>query len=211
MAVIKAMTQRMRQVYTHALGELEAVKSLVIGVTSAVRQEGRTLGALGLALSIAQDLEKRVVLVELDLDNPILARELGIAASPGLGDVLSGEASLATAIRSNASGSFATLPAGNITGSATRLLRSSALRTLVQSLRNSFDVTILDLPPALDNPDVVSVSNLADGVLLIVRGGATPAPLVQQTVRTFAAGKVRGIVLNGHHSKIPHWIRRLFP
>lgn len=197
-----------RDMYTRALPELESGKHLVIGVTSAVRGEGRTTTALGLTLAIARDLEASVLLAELDFGHPSLARSLGLPERPGLVDVLSGAQPVQNAIYRLPPGGIDLLPVGSSPQLASRLLRSSALRQLLETARLAYGVTVLDLPPALSSSDVVPLSNLTDGVLLTVRAGVTPARLVEQAIARFAAGKVRGVILNGSRSRIPRWIRR---
>ena len=196
------------EVYTEAWPDLQAATPLVVGVTSALRGEGRSTTALGTALAIARDMDVNVLLLELDLERPSLARALGVREGPGLVDILGGRAQLGEALHELPCGVHL-LPAGTEPEASSRLLRSSGLRQLLDTARQVYDVTVLDLPPALANSDVVPLSNLIDGLLLTVRAGATPARLVDQAVARFAPGKVRGIVLNGQRSKIPSWLRQL--
>lgn len=199
-----------REMYTAALPELESRTQIVVGVTSAVRGEGRTTTALGLALAIARDLEGRVLLIELDLEQPTLTGELQLQEGPGLVDTLIDNVPIDDAMRHLDLYSVDILPAGRPAAAVSRLLRSAPLRELIAAARQSYRVVVLDLPPALVSSDVGPLSSLTDGVLMVVRAGVTPARLVEQATARFAEDKVRGVILTGQRSKIPNWLRRLF-
>jgi len=199
-----------REIYTTQLADLETGESYVIGVTSAVRGEGRTTTALGLALAIARDLGLRVLLVELDLQHPVLAQELQVTGVPGLADAANAPELIGSAVRHLEACGVDVLPAGRAPVAISRLLRSATLRDLIATARTVYHVIVLDMPPALSNSDVVPLSGLTDGVLMVVRSGVTPARLVEQATARFPAGMVKGIILSGQHSKIPNWLRRLF-
>ena len=196
-----------RDIYTQALPELETGKPVVLGVTSAIRGEGRTSTALGLSLAIAQDLDVQVLLVELDVEHATLADELKVPLRPGLVDVLAGRTDLFTALYRLPCGPIDLLPAGSRPRSASRALRSDALRDLLAKASAAYPVTVLDLPPALSSSDIVPLSEYTDAMLVTARAGVTPARLVNQAVERCAPGKVRGVVLNGQRSRIPAWAR----
>lgn len=199
-----------RDMYTRALPELEGGASIVVGVTSAVRGEGRTTTALALALTMARDLDVHVLLVELDMECPSLAREMQLPESPGLAEVLTDDVWIGSAVRHLEAGGIDLLPAGGQPDAASRLLRSSAMKGLLAAMRESYQVVVLDLPPALSSSDIVPLSGLADTLLLVVRAGVTPARLALLATERFAEGKVRGVIVSGQRSKIPNWLRRLF-
>lgn len=195
-----------RDIYTQTLPELNDGKHVVVGVTSAIRGDGRTTMALGLALAIARDLDLSVLLTELDLERPALARVLDVPETPGLVDLLTGEADLRAALHRLPSGVFDLLPAGGRPRSASRVLRSSGLHDLIRQAGRAYAVTILDLPPALSS-DVVPLTDLTDAVLVTARAGVTPVRLVDRAVSQCRPDRLRGVVLNGKRSRIPRWLR----
>lgn len=199
-----------REMYTTGFPELDAGKPFTVGITSAVRGEGRTTTALGFALAVARDIDARVLLIELDLERPTLARELQLPLSPGLVDVLSHDASVEAVIRRLDPCGVDVLPAGTSPKAVSRLLRSAELRSLLALAQDIYQVVVLDLPPALTSSDVVPLSGLTDALLMVVRAGATPIRLVEQARDRFGDGKVRGVILTAQQSKIPNWLRRLF-
>jgi Mrp family chromosome partitioning ATPase len=210
LAVLPRLDRSYRALYTDALPDLDGPAPLVVGVSSAIRGEGRTTTALGLAMAVARDLERRVLLVELDLERPQLAGLLQSPPRPGVVEVLAGEVTLREAIQYLPAADLYLLPAGGPPPSVARVLRSGAFRELVQAVRSAYDLTVLDLPPTLASSEVGPISAHLDAVLLAVRAGVTPRRLVKQATEKFGEGKVRGLVLNGQESKIPRWLRKFF-
>lgn len=209
-AVLPHLERSYRALYTEALPDLDGPTPLVVGVGSAIRGEGRTTTALGLAMAVARDLERRVLLVELDLERPALAELLATVPRPGVVEVLAGEVTLREAIQYLPAADLYVLPAGGPPPSVARVLRSGAFRELVQAVRSAYDLTVVDMPPVLASSEVAPVSTLLDAVLLAVRAGVTPRRLVKQATEKLGEGKVRGLVLNGRQTKIPHWLRKFF-
>jgi capsular exopolysaccharide synthesis family protein len=162
-----------------------------VAVTSAGRREGRTTTAANLALTAAQE-GRSTILVEADLRRPVLGRLLGLAPRPGVADVLCGTAELGQALVRL--GPLAVLLAGEAADPGA-LLRGPAAAALVDQLRGSCELLILDAPPAVAFADGDRLSGDADGVLLVVRAGETPRQVVRLALESLGDRAV-GIVLN---------------
>src|SRR5215212_8309131 len=117
----------------------------VVAVTSSARGEGRTTIAANLALTAARE-GREVALVECDVRRPSLAAMLGLAPRAGLAEVVQGSAELPQALCR--SGSLAVLAAGDARDPGA-ILRSARLATVIEQLRGSFPLVLLDVPPAL--------------------------------------------------------------
>jgi capsular exopolysaccharide synthesis family protein len=182
----------------------------VLAVCSALAGEGKTTVGVGLAVTIAQDFpDRRVLLVETDLRRPVLAEDFGIDSSPGLLDCLVNREPLLSACRPTFLENLHILPAGESGSIPGRPLRSSHMAAIVDTMRQSYDVVILDLPAILANSDAILLTDLADGVICVVRAGITPMGLLNRAVEHIEPGKMRGLVINGSDSAIPGWLRRL--
>jgi capsular exopolysaccharide synthesis family protein len=163
----------------------------VIAVTSAARGEGRSATALNLALT-AVDAGRNVALVECDLRRPSVAAALGLAPRAGLGEVLTGRAELAEALVRT--GRLSVLCAGEAHDPAAAL-GSLRLGSMMDALRASHDLVVLDAPPALAFSDAERLAAAADGVLMVVRAQKTPRAVVRLALESLG-DKVAGIVLN---------------
>jgi capsular exopolysaccharide synthesis family protein len=184
--------------------------SEVLMVSSALAGEGKTTVSLGLALTVAQDYpERRVVLVETDVQHPSLANDFAVEPSPGLVDCILGEEPMESAFRPSFLDNLHLVPVGGPPRGPGRALRSSRMAALIDALRQTYDLVILDSPALLVNSDSVMLSDLADGAILVVRAGVTPAATVAKAIEQIDESKLRGVVLNGSKSSIPGWLRRL--
>ncbi len=182
----------------------------VLAICSAIAGEGKTSVAVGLAVSIAQDFpERRVLLVETDLQRPVLAEDFGIDMNPGLVDCFVTEAPLLSVCRPTFLENLHILPAGASANLPGRPLRSGRMASIVDAMRQNYEVVILDLPPILSNSDAILLTDLADGVICVVRAGVTPIAIVNRAVEQIEQSKLRGVVLNGTASAVPSWLRRL--
>ena len=171
-----------------------AMRSII--VTSPNKGDGKSLTAANLALTMAQEFQQRVLLVDADLRRPSIHRLFGISDVPGLADVLMGGATLDDAIVSIPHHHLAVLPSGVLPSHPAELLGSAAMRRAVDTLRSRYDRIIIDMPPVEPLADVPIALGMADGLLMIVRAGVTPKPAIERALSGLDAGKVLGLVLN---------------
>jgi Mrp family chromosome partitioning ATPase len=179
-------------------------------LTSTCLSEGKTTVGLGLASAIAQDFpDLRVALVEADFERPALARLLGFPELPGLLEcIMAGELSNSVIQRTPLE-NLSVVVAGGRVENPTRWLSSKRLAPVLEALRATHDVVILDAPVVVANAGAQALVNAADGVLFVVRADATPKARVAQALTHVDPGKLRGVVMNRAHSVIPGWARRL--
>jgi capsular exopolysaccharide synthesis family protein len=165
-------------------------------VTSPNKGDGKSLTAANLALTMAQEFQQRVLLVDGDLRRPTVARLFGLADVPGLSDVLMGAMDLDDAIVALPQHHLNVLPAGAIPSHPAELLGSTAMRRLLETLRTRFDRILIDMPPVAPLADVSIASGMVDGLLMIVRAGVTPKPAIERALSGLDPAKVLGLVLN---------------
>ena len=171
-----------------------AYRALII--TSPNKGDGKTLTAANLALTMAQEFQQRVLLIDADLRRPSIHRLLGIGEAPGLSDVLMGGTTFDDALVEIADHHLIVLPSGNGAVHPAELLGSARMRRVLDTVRTRFDRVILDMPPVSPLADVSIVSGMADGILMIVRAGVTPKPAIERALSGLERSKVLGLVLN---------------
>lgn len=181
-----------------------SVRAIVI--TSPNKGDGKSLTAANLALTMSQEFQQRVLLVDGDLRRPAVHRLFGVSEGPGLSDVLTGRATLDDAIVSLADQELSLLPAGTLPNHPAELLGSAAMRRLLDTLRTRYDRVIIDMPPVAPLADLHIVAPMADGVLMIVRAGVTPKPAIERALAGLDKSRVLGLVLNetGGHASDRH-------
>jgi protein-tyrosine kinase len=168
----------------------------VILVTSPGRREGKTLTAANLALTMAQDFQRRICLVDANLRHSRLHKLFGLADGPGLADVLTGRSTLPDALTRLEDQQITLLPAGRAAAHPAELLGSPAMRDVIDALRSEFDRVIIDAPAAGPLADLGIITPLADRVVLVVRAGLTTKPAIHDAVASIGQARLLGIVLN---------------
>ena len=175
----------------------------VIGVTSSVHGEGKSLTIINLAYSIAES-GRKVILVECDLRLPTLRKKLGLPKTTGLSNLLAGiNSEKATLHKDVLIKGFDVVQAGDIPPNPSELLGSVAFTNLVDNLAESYDVVLLDLPPIGEVSDALVVSKATDGLVIVVRNDYTISSDLDYTLRQceLVGAKVVGFVYNGSASK----------
>ena len=170
-----------------------ALRTIII--TSPNKGDGKSLTAANLALTMAQEYQQRICVVDADLRNPQIHRLFGLPAAPGLADVLAGRASLEEALVTVADHHITVLPAGNAAHPA-ELLGTVTMRRMLDTLRSQFDRIVIDAPSAAPLADVGILTPLVDSVLLVVRAGVTSKPAIQDAINSIDQAKLLGVVLN---------------
>ena len=142
--------------------------SKVLLVSSAIPGEGKTTVSLNLALSLAGK-GKRTLLVDCDLRNPSVAKNLGMENNRGLVDIIRGNGKADKVVHQINDSMLYILPAGGPAEDAAELLAQKACRTFLERARNQFDYIILDTPPASLLVDASEIATAADAALLVIR------------------------------------------
>jgi Mrp family chromosome partitioning ATPase len=148
-----------------------------------------------------------VLLVDANLRNPSIHSLFGLPDSLGLAGCLRGECHLLEAI--GTVGPLRVLPAGR-DENPERLLQRAAAKDLVEQLRDTCDLVLIDLPPLTPRSDGATLCDWSDGTILVVRANATRASTVLTAVRELDRSKVLGVVLNQERQDLPRWLERLF-
>jgi len=164
-------------------------------VTSPGAGDGKTTTSANLALTMAQDFNHTVVLVEADLRRPTLAGLCGVSPDRGLVDVLVGGAPLEDVLVQLPEQNLFVLPAGPTTSRATELLGSSMMNRLIDTLRSRFNRIVVDSPP-VTLADTHVLARLADTVLIVVRAGVTSRPALEHALEGVERERIAGLVLN---------------
>ena len=171
----------------------------IIGVTSAMRGEGKSTTAINMAYSMAQT-GQRVLLLEADLRLPNIAKRLHIASKPGISNLLAGQCKGSEVLQ--ASGlmeNLAVIVAGDTPPNPAELLSSKQMKIVVNSLAKSFDMIVVDLPPVNVVSDALIVSKMISGMVVVVRQDFCDRASLAEVVRKlrFAETKILGFVMTG--------------
>ena len=178
-----------------ALGE----RPNVIAVTSSVAGEGKTFTSLNLAISIAMELDRTVLLVDADLANPGLSRLLGAQDLPGLTErLLDDKVSLKDLLLRTDVPKLTLLPAGRRHRRSTELLASNTMKGLLDEVATRYPdrVVLFDSPPLLATSEASVLAEQAGQVCLVVESTTTPQFLVKEALGLLRHQDRVSLVLN---------------
>jgi capsular exopolysaccharide synthesis family protein len=174
--------------------ETTTIRTLL--VTSPGPGDGKSMTVANLALTMAQEFQRRVVLVDADFRGSSIHSLFGLPGTPGLAELLAGEATLDDVMVQLPDYRLTIIPAGNTPQFPTELLSSSLMRRVVDTLRSRFDKVLFDMPAVTPLADVATFAPMADGVVMVVRAGVTLRPALNDALNVFDEEKVLGLVLN---------------
>jgi Mrp family chromosome partitioning ATPase len=191
------------------LGEERPLRAL--GLVSAIPREGTSAIALGLALALAQEQDRRVLLVETTLRAPALERRLGLAEEPGLGEWLASGGDRPVPLRRLEPWGVSILTAGAGVSQSAVLLGSPPMAGLLASARQLFDFVLLDCPPLEAMADSAILQDVLDGFLLVVRARHAPRDAIRRSLSRLKPGAVLGVVFNDRTENRLRWLEHRRP
>ncbi len=172
-------------------------KSTVAVVTSALVGEGKTSTAINLSYVLAQELDKRTLLIDCDLKRPMVHAYTDTPQGPGLVDYLFGEQPLDMCIHKMDGVPLWILPSGLSRKGVVELSKIKQLSKVLETLRHRFDYILIDTPPVFPLADLNVLSGMADRLLLVIRAGRTGRDVVGEAYRALGTRCPANIVLTG--------------
>ena len=175
--------------------------SRIIGLSSALSGEGKSLTAVNLAYTLSQ-LDKKVLLVDCDMRRPTLAEKTGVLKYPGLSNYLTRQCSLDDVVQvcnlKDGEQVFHVIAAGQNPPNPVELLSSARMKKALAELRRVYDYVILDLPPVGEVSDALAITKETDGILLVVRQNYCDRNVLADAARQFEFinAKTLGVVFN---------------
>lgn len=181
-------------------------------LSSAEAKEGKTVTAIGLALTTALlKPNKRILLVDLDLRHSMMQRLLKLDKTIGMREVIAGRSRIEEVVDNKVLKNLAVITAGKEAIDFPEALQSSELVDFLKNVKLQYDFAFYDSPPAKNYVDVLLLSSVMDGVVMIIRPKISRAEEVVSAKDDIhrANGKVIGAVMNDFYNPIPSFLARL--
>jgi protein-tyrosine kinase len=189
-----------------------------LAITSPGEQEGKTLTAINLAISLALEVNYTVLLVDADLRHPSIHDYFGLRPERGLSDYLTGDVPLQDIlIHPEGIGHCIILPGGKPLQNSSELLNSPKMVQLVDELKSRYPsrIVVFDLPPLLTAADTLAFSPYVDAALLVIEEGKTRVQDLERALELLKGTNLLGTVLNKSNAisssikKRTGWLGRL--
>jgi len=169
-----------------------------LAVTSSVSDEGKSITAVNLAVSLSQDYDRAVILIDADLRRPSLHTYLNRTPGKGLSDCLAGGIDPDAALMSIGSNKLSFMPAGRKIDDPVEFFSSHKMQAFMQDLKARYAdrYIIVDTPPVLLFAETKKISAFADGTILVVREGQATLENITEAIDILKGSNVMGIVYN---------------
>ena len=167
-------------------------------ITSAVACEGKSVTALNLAITLAQEFDHSVLLIDADLRKPSLHRYLGVNQTPGLVECLMDDLPLSQALVKTGIGKLTLLPTGRRLDNPVELFTSKRMKDFVYEVKHRYPdrFVIIDTTPTLPFAESRFLAQIVDGTIFIVREGICSLANVAHALEELKSSSIFGIVYN---------------
>jgi len=201
----KSIKDEFRQIKRKLIGNAfgAASKTLnhsnLVMVSSSKPNEGKTFVSINLALSIALEQDKTVLLIDADVLRPSINRELGFKEVPGLIEYLLGQKSdLSEIMYSTNIDKLKVIPAGEPHHLSNELLASDRMEALAKELAERYPdrIVIFDCPPLIGVSETLVLANLMGQALVVIEESKTPLADIQKATENLNENLAVGLVLN---------------
>jgi protein-tyrosine kinase len=194
-----------RMLRTRLLHRARIAEWTTIAVTSAGPNDGKTLTTLNLALSMAREKSREIVLLDMDMRNPSICRTLGVEPPHELRDYLEQGTHFNEMFLSVYSENL--MVAGSITPAehASELLGSAKFDELIQLIKQGAvdPIILIDLPPVLLTDDALVVAPKVDALLVVASDGLTAQSDLGKALDMLKEFPIAGVVLNRVSETMP--------
>jgi protein-tyrosine kinase len=172
----------------------------ILGVTSPTAGCGKSVVSINLALSIARQPDRSVLLIDLDLQKPKIANYLGLQCNEGVLSVLEGRINLTSAIIPTTirKQQLLVLPCEAATLRSSEWMASRQMNAMLQEVRRNFPgwTVIIDFPPILASDDVITILPQIDCVLFVIGAGLSTKSEIKECNKHLDTASVVRVVVN---------------
>ena len=195
-----AVEEAYKSLRTNLIFSLPEESCKVIEITSANQNEGKSVTAINLAIALAKNGEK-VILIDCDLRLATIAKKLKMRQKPGLTNLLFGLNGSQEVIYHHPCG-IDVIPAGELPPNPSETLSSSRMATMLDFMKKHYTYVILDVPPVGVVTDAAVLAPYVSGIIMVVRQGYTRYEGIDDAIRKMqmANGRILGFVLTHSHT-----------
>ncbi len=169
-----------------------------IMVTSALPAEGKSFVSANLAVSIAQDIDRHVLLIDGDIRSPRQHKIFGLSNAQGLSEHLSKAVPLSSLILKTMVEKLSLLPGGTPPHNPAELISSDSMSDLIREVRERYSdrYIVIDTPPPSLTAESAALARQVDNIIVVINSDSTPKKMVEELVEQLGKDKIIGVVMN---------------
>ncbi|MEJ8777867.1 CpsD/CapB family tyrosine-protein kinase [Pseudogracilibacillus sp. ICA-222130] len=193
------ISEQFRTIRTNLTFSLPDEELKTLFFTSASALEGKSTISANTAVTFAQ-AGKKVLFVDADMRKPTVHYTFRLPNAAGLSTVLTKQITLEEVIRETDIDNLSVITSGPIPPNPSELLGSKTMTSLLEKLKEDFDLIVFDAPPTLSVTDAQILSNEMDGTVLVIDVGYTEKDSIIKAKELLeqADAKILGVVLNNY-------------
>jgi len=190
--------EQFKHLRTNILFPISGRTPHLIMVTSALPDEGKSFVSANLAVSIAQNVNEHVLLIDCDMRCPAIHKRFGFGDVPGLSEYLTKDTPLSSLLQKTEINKLNILPGGTPPENPAELISSQRMSKLLKEMKSRYHdrYVIIDSPPPNLTSETNVIARQVDGILLVIKSGHTPIELTKDLVESVGKEKMLGIVVN---------------
>lgn len=191
-------SEQFKMLKTNLLFPASGIPPRSIMITSTLPNEGKSFVASNLAVSIAQNIDEHVLLVDCDMRLPTIHKIFGFGDVPGLSDYLSKGIPLSSLLHKTNVNKLTILPGGKPPHNPSELLSSENMSTLLEEVKARYPdrYTIIDTAPPQLTAEGSALARQVDAIILVVNYGYTRRDLIADLVENLGRDKILGVIVN---------------
>jgi capsular exopolysaccharide synthesis family protein len=200
-------TTEFRRVLFNVNGKHKKGDKLAILVTSAMLSEGKSVISSFLAMTSAKSKSAKTLLIDFDLRRPKIHKLFHVPLKNGISNILVEGIACRNAIKRAALENLDILTAGDVMENPSELFNGSAIHRIIDEMKFYYDIIIVDSPPLIPVMDPIILLEELDGVILVVKAGATQRDVVLRARELLDSqkDKIIGVIVNNSKQSLPYY------
>jgi capsular exopolysaccharide synthesis family protein len=198
-----------RRLLYHINGSVEDKNIKTILVTSAMLSEGKSTVAAFLAITAAAHKKRKTLLIDCDLRRPTLHRLFNIPREQGVTEIILGERKVRDVLKKTSIEQLNIVTAGKAVSEPAAIFDSNAIQQLLEEVQFYYDLILIDCAPVLPVSDPMLLASEMDGVLLVLKAGATQREVAKRAIQLLANNnsQLLGVVVNNLSNTLPYYYK----
>jgi capsular exopolysaccharide synthesis family protein len=200
-------TTEFRRVLYNVNGSRADADKTAVLITSSMLSEGKSVISSFLAMTSAKSKKRKTLLIDFDLRRPMIHKLFNLPTKGGVSNIMIEGIACRNVIKNTPIENLDILTAGEIVKNPSELFNGSAIHRVIDEMKFYYDIIIVDSPPLIPVMDPIILLEELDGVILVVKAGATQRDVVVRAHELLNSQKEKiiGVIVNNIDQTLPYY------